>query len=391
MLSKKIKILYPILHYPPVIGGLEQWSQNIAECQPDDIEILIVTGRVRGEPNFETRGNVEIFRTSLFPLADLSRSSLLYIACTAPFIFLRSLLLSGKVQIFHCHGFVSAFMGYFLSLLTQKPYIATEQSIKLRNPVSKFVSGIVYREASVCIAASKAVEEEFKKIGVKNTRIIPNGVDLEKFFPLWGVSRREINVRGSTPHISNALIILSVGRLEKVKGHRYLIEAFSEIKKEIPEAKLILVGDGSERGNLEKQADNLGLRGAIEFAGEIPHNELPHWYHKADIFVMPSLSEGFGITVIEAMACGVPVVASGVGGLLDIVEDRVTGFLATPGDPASLKYHILNILREGDVGKNISDNARSRVFKYSWNNIAKEISDIYNSQLKRSESLSSVR
>jgi len=217
-----IRILYPILHYPPVIGGLEQWCQNIAERQPSDVEVDIVTGRVRGEPNFKKKGNVTIFRTSLFGLQDLSHSSIVYILTTVPFIFFRSLVLSKDARVFHCHGFVSAIMGYFLSIFTGKPFICTEQSIKLRNPVLKLVSRIVYRRAAVCIASSAAVADEFKGLGVGNIEIISNGVDMEKFS----------NVRGSTPHIKNdEFIILSVGRLEKVKGHTYLVEAFAGIKK----------------------------------------------------------------------------------------------------------------------------------------------------------------
>lgn len=253
--KKKLIILYPILHYPPVIGGLEQWAQNIAERQPDDIEIFVVTGRVQGELNFEKNGNVTIFRTSLFALGDLSHSSLFYIATTVPFIFFRSLLLSSKVQIFHCHGFISASVGYLLSAISGKPFVCTEQSIKLRNAITKSLALVAYRKAALCIASSSAVAQEFKKIGIERIEVIPNGVDLKLF-----ENRRDFTAN------RREFTVLSVGRLEKVKGHKHLIDAFFEIKKEIPAAKLLLVGDGSERENLERQVYDLGLKD-VEFAG----------------------------------------------------------------------------------------------------------------------------
>jgi len=369
MFSKSIKVLYPILHYPPVIGGLEQWSQNIAQRQPEDTEILIVTGRVGGAPNFEKKGNVIIFRTSLFELSDLSHSSIIYIATAAPYIFFRSLLLSGSINTFHCHGFVSAILGWLVSSVSRKPFICTEQSIKLRNPVSKLLARMVYGKAALCISSSRAVAKEFGKMGVRNIEIIPNGVDLKLF----------ANRRDSIAN-KNGFVILSVGRLEKVKGHKYLINAFAEIKKKVPEAKLLLVGDGSERKNLERQILDLGL-GDVEFIGEIPHEELPHWYHKADVFVMPSLSEGFGITSIEAMASGVPVVASRVGGLLDIVKDGENGMLVEEGDSQAIVNAVLSLYTNPQKLKQLSILGAERAQNYSWDGVASRVTRLYKNLL----------
>ena len=153
----KLTILYPILHYPPVIGGLEQWSQNIAERQPYNIEIIVVTGRVKGEPNFEKKNDVTIVRTSLFGLQDLSYSSWFYILAAVPFIIFRSFIISQqrKVDLFHCHGFVSAVMGCLLSAMSGKPFLCTEQSIKLRNPISKLLARIVYKKSG-CMRCLKS-------------------------------------------------------------------------------------------------------------------------------------------------------------------------------------------------------------------------------------------
>jgi len=362
-----MKVLYPILHYPPVIGGLEQWSQNIAERQPADIEIFIVTGKVLGESNFEKKGNVTIVRTSLFALSDLSHSSIVYIATAVPFIFLRSFLLSKDALAFHCHGFVSAITGYFLSALTGKPFICTEQSIKPRNLASRYIAGMAYRKAAACIGSSRAVAEEFKKMGVRKIIVIPNGVDLEKF----------TDAGGPTSRIGSPFVILSVGRLEKVKGHKYLVEAFASIKKEISNARLMLVGDGSERGNLEKQADELGIGGAIEFVGEIPHSELPRRYHGADVFVMPSLSEGFGITAIEAMAAGVAIVATRAGSLPEIVRDGEAGILVERNNAEQIYDAVLRIYKDETLRLRLAENGKREAQKFDWRNSAQEIYEVY--------------
>jgi glycosyltransferase involved in cell wall biosynthesis len=374
MFSKKLTILYPILHYPPVIGGLEQWAQNIAERQPADVEILVVTGRVRGEPNFVKNKNVAIFRTSLFSLQNLSHSSMLYIATSVPFIFLRSLFLSKDICAFHCHGLVSALMGYFLASITRKPFIGTEQSMGWAN--SKF-RGFVYRRAALCIASSSAVAREFESIGASanKIKIIPNGVDLEKFS----------NVRSPTPHIKGSFIILQVGRLEKVKGHKYLLDAFAAVVNATGSdpaesgvrPRLIIIGDGSERGNLETQARELDIKESIEFTGEIPHNELPYWYRKADVFVMPSLSEGFGIAVIEAMAAKVPVVASDTGGLLDVISDGINGLFVRAGDSQAIARAILFLYHNPQTAGSLRKNGFERAREYSWDSIALRIANIY--------------
>ena len=372
MFSKNLTILYPILHYPPVIGGLEQWSQNIAERQPEDLRIIVVTGRVNGAPNFERKNNVTIFRTSLFSLQDLSHSSILYIASAVPFIVFRSFLLARTVDVFHCHGFVSALMGCFISMLTRRPFIGTEQSIIWNNSISKLASRVIYRRARLCIASSRTVYEGFRKLGVKNIEIIPNGVDLEKF-----TQKDKCTICKMSDVQHKEPVILSVGRLEKVKGHKYLIEAFSILKKEVRNARLILVGDGSERGNLEGQAEKLGVIDSVQFIGAIGHDDIPHYYHKADVFLMPSLSEGFGITVIEAMASGIPIVTTNVGSLAELVEDKKTGLFALPASASSLAQTMRFVLDNPKAADLLIKEGVKKASGYSWNNIAARVSSMY--------------
>lgn len=268
-------------------------------------------------------------------------------------------------------------MGYFLSIITRVPFIGTEQSLGWGSGKSKWLRRLIYQRARLCIAASTAVANEFGMIGMGNTKIIPNGVDLEKFRPPGEIFHKETDRGDEALPIRDEFFILCVGRLEKVKGHQYLIDAFSKIIKEIPRAKLILVGDGSERRNFEKQAEELGVKDSVRFAGEIRHDELPHYYHQADVFVMPSLSEGFGITAIEAMACGVAVIATRVGGLLDIIADGKGGILVEAGDSRAIARAVLFLSNNPQKTRLLKGQGIERAQEYSWDRVASRVTALY--------------
>ena len=348
----------PAMHYYPVIGGIETWTKNIAEKLLGKAEIFIVTGKVKNQPKEEEMGGVKIFRTSIFTLANLSHSPLIYTLALLPFIFWKSLVLmkKEKIDILHCQGFLSALLGFLLSKITGIPYLVTVQRMERSgNRLKEFI----YRKAAVCIGASRAVGEYFRKIGCKNVEVIPNGIDLKRF---EGLERK--------PH--EGFIIMTIARLEKVKGVEYLIGALAKPGFcEKPGFSLLIIGDGAERKNLENLAKNLGLEEKVKFLGQIPNEKIPGYLTVADCFVLPSVKEGFGIAVLEAMAAGVPVVASRVGGILDIIEDGKTGSLVEPGNPQEIAKAIYDVYS----GRKF---AKSDLEKYDWQNIALKVYEIYN-------------
>lgn len=343
------------MHYYPVIGGIETWTKNIAEKLSSKAEIFVVTGKVKDQPEKEVAGGVKIFRTSPFSLTDLSHSPLIYTVFLLPFIFSKSLVLikKEKIDLIHCQGFLSSFLGFWLSKLTGVPYIATVQRLEGRgNPIKNFV----YRNAALCIGASRAIGEYFKQIGCKNIEVIPNGVDLERFKNL---ERK--------PH--QGFVVITVARLEKVKGIEYLIGAFARLSL-LGRLSLVIIGDGSERKNLEKLTEKLGLKDRVEFLGEIHNRKILEPLSKADCFVLPSLKEGFGIVILEAMAAGVPVIASKVGGIMDIIEDGKTGLLVEPGNSEDIAKAIYEIYSGRKFFK-------ADLEKYNWQNIANKVYENY--------------
>jgi glycosyltransferase involved in cell wall biosynthesis len=224
-----------------------------------------------------------------------------------------------------------------------------------------FFKEMVYKKAVVCIGASRSVGEYFKEIGCQNIEIVPNGLNLKRF-------------EGLEPKTHTGFVVITVARLEKVKGIEYLIEAASLInsKSQIPNPNFLIIGDGSQRKNLENLVKKLNLQEKVKFLGQIPNKEIPQYLAQADCFVLPSLKEGFGIAILEAQAAGVPVIGTRVGGIVDIIEDGKTGLLAEPKNPQALAEAIDKIYS----GQKF---APVNLAKYDWQNIAEKVYEIYNS------------
>jgi glycosyltransferase involved in cell wall biosynthesis len=351
-----MKVLIPIPHYYPIIGGLETWTKNIAERLSNRADIYIVTGKVKNQPDKEVSAGVNIFRTSLFSISNLSYSSKLYILASLPFIFLKSISLikKEKVDIIHCQGFLSSLLGFCLHILFRIPYIVTVQRLEGR---SNLLKNFIYKKASLCIAASLAIKNNFSAVGVKNTEVIPNGIDLKRFEGLKLFRPKEFTV-------------ITVARLEEVKGIEHLIKAVDNFN-------LVIIGEGSKRKCLEALVEELHLENRVKFLGEIPNNDIPANLKKAHCFCLPSLSEGFGIVILEAMAAGLPVVATRVGGIIDIVKDGETGILVEPKNSEEIRGAVLKIKNSQELSERLVENAIRGLRKYDWGNIVNQIEGIY--------------
>lgn len=360
-----MKILMPVIHYPPVVGGLETWTQNIAERVSDRAEIFVITGKVQNQPNQEIKNKVRVFRTSLFALKNLSYSPFFYIITALPFIFFRSLSLFKihRFNLCHCQGFLSGVLGYLFFKLLKIPYIITVQ----RQEKKSFLRTLVYKNAKVCIAASSVIKRYFQEIGVKNIEIIPNGIDLKRFENLDREKSRE------KLGLKDEFVIMTIARLEKVKGIKYLIEAMKNDQLSVISYQLLIIGEGSERRNLKNLVKKLNLENKVKFLGEVPNEKIPEYLIAADCFVLPSLKEGFGIVLLEAMAANVLVVATDVGGILDIIENGKTGLLVEPRNPQEIAEAIMKIYSQPEISKNLTKTARNNLEKYNWQNIAEKV------------------
>ena len=229
--------------------------------------------------------------------------------------------------------------------------------------------------ADKIITVSRKNEECIRRLGVtKPVHVIPNGFRSDLFYP-----RDQAECRKTLGLPLDKQILLTVGNLVEVKGHRYLVEAMAELAKQKKDVLCVIVGSGLLKGKLEQQIRSLGLEEYVHLAGGKPHEEIPMWMNACDVFVLPSLKESFGIVQVEAIACGKPVVGTYNGGSEELILPDENGILCPPHDPEHLAAAITDALgREWDVSEITDFSSR-----YSWDNVASEILEIYNWMDKR--------
>ncbi len=212
-----------------------------------------------------------------------------------------------------------------------------------------------------CIVGSPSTHRELLHRGFaeEKTHLIHYGVAREQF--------KQLNIpKNLTP------LIGCLGRLKKYKSVDHLLEAFVIVRDEIPETQLLIVGDGDDKPRLQQLAESLGIARAVSFTGFVSEEEKVKHLNRIHIAVNTSAKEGWGLTVIEANACGTPTVSSNVEGLRDAVLDGETGLLYEYGDREQLAEKILLLLRDERLRERLTANALQRAKEFDWNIAAKK-------------------
>lgn len=228
------------------------------------------------------------------------------------------------------------------------------------------------------IAVSKSVANELVSLGAKRERlsVLPNGVDTEVFRP-----RDQLDARSKLGINAEKKIVLFVGRIEKIKGVDILIDAWEHVSRKSKDAMLYFIGSGHMQKELKTKIRSRNLGKSIKFVGYVSHNLMPLWYSAADIFCLPSRSEAFPLSLLEAMACGIPCVCAKVSGPKDVISHGKNGLLFSTGSSAKLAETIIKILVDENLRKQLSKGARSTALKYSWNRVIEKTLKIYNTIL----------
>ena len=213
------------------------------------------------------------------------------------------------------------------------------------------------------VVVSPSSRDDLVKRGLprERIRVVPNGLDHRLYAPGDGVQ-----------HDRNT--VLFVGRLEHYKGADVLLDAWAGVRARRPEARLILVGSGSAEEKLRRQAARLG--NGVTFAGFIPDEEKRDLMRRARLLVQPSFKEGWGLTVLEANACGTPVVATRVPGLCDSVHDGETGLLVPAGDSTALAQGILRLLDDDDLHARLATAALRWSKHFTWEAVTASFAEI---------------
>lgn len=196
--------------------------------------------------------------------------------------------------------------------------------------------------ASACVGVSAALVDVLRSWGLPQAKLhtLRNGVDLERFQPLsQSAARRQLGLAETGP------LLLCVGHLVELKGHALVVEALAQLRGSWPGLRLALVGDGPERAALQAQIARLGLQDCVQLAGAVANTELAPWYGAADLMLLPSSREGLPNVLLEAMACGTPVVATAVGGIPEVLNDPICGELLAERSVPALVAAIDRALR----------------------------------------------
>jgi glycosyltransferase involved in cell wall biosynthesis len=229
---------------------------------------------------------------------------------------------------------------------------------------------LAYASATNIVANSRASASQLRAEGVAERKIavVPNGLDLGAYA---SPARRE--------RLRNIAV---VANLRWLKGHDVLIDAAVDILRSVPDARFDLIGEGPERASLIARAAGLGVEHAFTFSGHCA--DVPARLAAADLFVLPSRTESFPNAILEAMAAGLPVVASGVGGILELIEHERTGWLVPAGDAKALASRLVNVMAAPGEAARIAAAARADVVaRFSFERMVAAFDEIYETELAR--------
>ncbi|MCA9392596.1 MAG: glycosyltransferase family 4 protein [Candidatus Omnitrophica bacterium] len=268
---------------------------------------------------------------------------------------LKDIILREKIEVLHAHTRITQVMAAWLRRMSGRPNIATCHGFFKTRWNRRLFPCWGIRTIAISEPVVRHLTGDFR-CPPETVKLIPNGIDLERFFVAADEDRtacRERHGLGDEP------VVGIIARLSDVKGIDILIETIPRVKERIPEVKLVIMGEGREEQALKDLVRQRHLEGTVRFFSGV--DDMALCLNMFDVFVMPSRQEGLGLSVLEAQACGLCVVASRVGGLVSIIEDGETGFLVDPEDPAVLAARITAVLTDDFTRRKVGRQARARV------------------------------
>jgi glycogen synthase len=382
-----MKVFMLSWEYPPrVIGGLSRHVEGLSRALASlGHEVHVITLDFPGAPYDEEEGLLYVHRVPVDVPAPTFHS---WVLLFNHFFEKRAGQLAkkyGPPDLVHVHDWLTAPGGVGLKHLLRTPLTMTFHSTEAsrssfsRSPESAMVEGMEWwgsYEAARVIAVSRWMKSEvvsrFRAPPEKVVEI-PNAVDVAKFDRSVDkeATRRKWNVQPGEK------LVVAVGRLTAQKGFDDLIRAFPSILRSVPESRLLIIGEGYMRGELQSLAESEKVGGRTTFAGFVNDADLVDAIRSSDLVAVPSRFEPFGIIALEAMAAGAPVVVSRVGGLAEIVEDNVDGLEVDPDSPSSIAEATARLLTDEGLASKLAANAREKVKAYNWESSARRTLDTY--------------
>jgi glycosyltransferase involved in cell wall biosynthesis len=368
-----VRILQQCIYFPPEIGGLESHAYYLCrELARFGHFVTMVTSRSQpGLPERESMDGVEVIR-KWFPRKRTPAGWAAHTMATVP----HYMRLAKRADILHAQTFASAVPGMLAKRRHGLPLVITLHTshfLRLaRRPAWQPVLRRIIRSADWLLAASTEIRDV--ALGLHphpRAEALTNGVDTTMFAPQPQPQKRQAPGR-------RRLIVPR--RLFEKNGVEYFIRALPRVL-ELMDVEAVLVGDGPERPRLEALVAELGIGQAVTFLGSRPNTEMPALLSGADVAVFPSLMEATSVAALEAMSCGVPVAASRVGGLPEIVDEDV-GTLFEPANPDAQAAALVQLLARGDLAAR-GRAARERVVdRWSVQRLARRHEEIYETLMR---------
>lgn len=364
MANKRVLIFS--LAYFPLVGGAEVAVKEITDRLPE-VEFDMVTKRFNdSDKEFEKIGNVEVYRVSgpkhLYPFIAFLKARSLHERRRYTHTWAIMANWAGFAALFF--KLINPTTKFVLTLQEGDPLEYIKRKVLLVYPLFKKI----FIKADMVTSISTYLAKWAREMGHKREVVlIPNGVDLDKF-----------ENSGSGVKDEDKTILITTSRLVKKNGVEDIIEAMKSLPEDI---FLQILGTGPLENRLRSKIKNLGLEDRVEMLGLVEPSKIPAYLHKAHIFVRPSLSEGMGNSFIEAMAAGLPVIATPVGGIPDFLFDpdksphkAPTGLYVAVHDPEGIARQVRRLIKDTRLKESLVANGRRLVREhYSWDLIAREM------------------
>ncbi len=367
-----MRVLHLCGEYPPRrLGGVATYVENVAREQraAHDVGVVVLEGRgYRDEPSDGPAA--QVVRLDLERLLEPA----LVEPDAAADPALKEGLLGERWDIVHVHDWYGAWPAMALQARTRAIVMTAHLPLRFgfsyANHALPFraksrLEALGFRLSARVVAPSRYVATLLAReydVPSAVLRVVQNGVDLDTFAPAGAKA--------------DAPTALSVSRLTAQKGLPHLLAAFGRVRARLPEARLEIVGDGPARAELEAMAGQ-----GVRFLGHVPHRELPAIYARAHAFVSASLHEPFGLTTLEAMACGTAAVVSPLGGTAEFVEDGESGYVRRPHAADELADGVAALLGDGTRAARMGAAARARAATLSWGRTARGLDAVYEEAL----------
>lgn len=368
------------LFWPRYSGNVTSVNDLVLGFDKERFNVIFIYISGYGvEKNLLKEAGYKVFYLSNIQRINTFRFSILF--------RLVRILKEHNVDIIHCHAHKSTVYGTVAAVLAKTPVVLSHVHglDRTRNMGRRLLNFFLFKRVNRIIGCARSVREDVLKnnwsVPREKISVLENSVDYERFADV-SISKEDAKRILGLP--SDAFVFGTIGRLAPTKGQLYLIEAFAKVKQKLPKSMLLLIGDGRLENVLRAEASKTGFGKSIHFFGW--RTDIPQILKALDVFVLSSLSEGITRAILEAMAAGVPCVATEVGGILEIISGNNVGTLVPPKDSEALTQAMINIanLTDEKLEKQV-EKAQNRVRQFYSHQIVREkLRKLYESELKTS-------